>query len=211
MKKQTALVLGMVASLAIAGCGNKSKPEEQSQNQQNAPMTAKKLPPGHPPIGNKTALPPGHPDISGMNGMGMPPHGMGMNGGMMPGMHPETMTKLAKPVKLPEEVKKTWKVADVIVIDKATGKVIKEAKVKAGDVIKIGNTEVKILYIVPDLKLMNNAYTSASNEPNNPAIIVKATENGKVTFEGPLYQKFPQIFTINNPKYDVRLKGVSKG
>jgi len=205
MKKQTALVLGLVASLAVAGCGNKSEPQEKETVSMG---TAGELPPGHPPIGNKTQLPPGHPTINGT--MGMPPHGMMGMGGMTPGMHPETMTKLTKPVNIPEEVKKTWKFADVVIIDKTTGKVVKEAKVKAGDKIKIGNTEIEILYIVPDLKLMNNEYTSATNEPNNPAVIVRAKENGKVTYEGPIYQKF-QIFTINNPKYELGVKAVLKG
>ncbi len=206
MKKQTALVLGLVASLAIAGCGNKNEPKEEKAVSMG---TAGKLPPGHPQIGNKTELPPGHPPVNGT--MGMPPQGMmGMGQeGMTPGMHPKTMTKLTKPVALPEEVKKTWKFAEIVIMDKTTGKVVKEEKVKPGDKIKLGNTEIDILYIVPDLKLMQNEYTSATNEPNNPAVIVRAKESGKVTYEGPIYQKF-QIFTINNPKYELGIKTVLK-
>ena len=58
--------------------------------------------------------------------------------------------------------------------------------------------------------VLGDAFTSASNEPRNPAVLVKATEKGKVIYEGPIYMKFPEWYNINHPKYELRLKEILK-
>ncbi len=197
----------LIACLALTmfACGKKQKTAStQTQLPAGHPPVSGQLPPGHPPIGNNTQLPPGHPPVSGSMGMGS----MGMGG--MGAMHPSTMTKLTKKVQIPEDVKKTWKKAVIEIVDKTTGKVVKKLAVKSGQTVKYDGLKLQVMYIVPDLMINGDTYTSASNSPRNPAIIVKAYSDGKVTYVGPLYQKFPSMFTINNPRFDVKLIKIEK-
>ncbi|RUM42531.1 MAG: DUF2155 domain-containing protein, partial [Desulfurobacterium sp.] len=78
-----------------------------------------------------------------------------------------------------------------------------------GATITFDGLEIKVLYIVPHL-VLDNGYTSASNEPNNPAILVEVKENGSVIYAGPIYQKFPTMYNINHPKFILILKGIAK-
>ena len=191
MNRWTVLLMGVL--IVSAGCGKEQKAEKKVEAPK--PLTAlskeegKGLPKGHP-----GTLPEGHPKI----------------GHEISGMHGGNLTKLTKPVNIPEEVKKTWKFAKIAIVDKTTNKTVKELKVKAGEVIEPEKgLKIKVLYIVPHL-VIDNGYTSASNEPMNPGIIVRVESGGKVIFEGPIYQKFPGFYSINHPKYELLLKGISK-
>ncbi len=192
MGKWAVLLSGLL--LFSVGCG-KEKPKEKKVVEAPKPLTSleskEKLPEGHPPV---KGMPEGHPKITHET--------LGMHGG--------TPTKLNRPVNIPEEVRKTWKSATIAIVDKSTNKVVKTLKVKAGQEIEPEKgLKIKVLYIVPHL-VIDKGYTSASNEPMNPAIIVRVESGGKVTFEGPIYQKFPGFYSINNPKYEILLKGISK-
>jgi len=142
-----------------------------------------KMPEGHPPVNAQQELAKMH---SGKN-----------------------LTKFDRPINIPEEVQKTWKSATIEIVDKTTGKVAKEFKVKSGEVVNHDGLEIKVLYIVPHL-VLDKGYTSASNEPQNPAILVEVKEKGKVIYAGPIYQKFPQMYNINHPRYEIILKEISK-
>ena len=217
MRKES-LALALVVALsgtALTACGKGSestpKKEESSKVVEPKPLTelAKEgktaLPEGHPPIDKN--LPEGHPPINNMP-PGHPPVGaqkelMSMHSG-------KNLTKFDRPIRIPEEVQKTWKSATIDIVDKTSGKVAKEFKVHNGQTVNYGGLEIKVLYIVPHL-VLDNGYTSASNEPQNPAILVEVKENGKVIYAGPIYQKFPHMYNINHPRYEIILKGISKG
>ncbi len=189
MNRWTVLLAGLL--VVSAGCGKEQKAEKKVEAPK--PLTSlskegKELPKDHP------SLPEGHPNVA--------QEAKGMHGG--------NLTKLTKPVNIPEEVKKTWKSAKIAIVDKTTNKTVKELSVKAGQVVEpVKGLKIKVLYIVPHL-VIDNGYTSASNEPMNPGIIVKVESGGKVIFEGPIYQKFPGFYSINHPKYELLLKGISK-
>ncbi len=205
MRKES-LALALVVALsgtALTACGkgeNTPKKEESSKAVEPKPLTelAKEgktsLPEGHPPINN---MPAGHPPVGAQKEL------MSMHSG-------KNLTKFDRPIRIPEEVQKTWKSATIDIVDKTSGKVAKEFKVQNGQTVNYGGLEIKVLYVVPHL-VLDNGYTSASNEPQNPAILVEVKENGKVIYAGPIYQKFPHMYNINHPRYEIILKGISKG
>ncbi len=121
----------------------------------------------------------------------------------------KNMTKIDKPINISADVQKTWKTAKLAIIDKSTGSIAKEFTVKKGETVKYKDLSIKVLYIVPHL-MYDNGYVSASNEPINPALIIEVNSNGKRIYAGPLYQKFPNMYNMNHPKYLLRLEGISK-
>ncbi len=210
-----ALLVGL-STAAASSCGKQesSSKENTSSKQEATPMPKpltslnkenSQLPPGHPPVNKE--LPPGHPPVNGK--MGMPPGHPQVDKELMSMHTSKNMTKFDRPIRIPEEVTKTWKTATVDIVDKASGKVVKEFKVHNGETVKYGGLEIKVLYIVPHL-VLDNGYTSGSNEPQNPAILVEVKENGKTIYAGPIYQKFPAMYNINHPRYVLILKGISK-
>lgn len=216
MRKES-LALALILALSgttLTACGKSSettpKKEESSKAIEPKPLTElakedkSQLPPGHPPI-NKN-LPEGHPPIKNMP-EGHPPIGgqkelMAMHSG-------KNLTHFNRPINIPEEVQKTWKSATIDIVDKTSGKVAKEVKVKSGETVSFKGLEIKVLYVVPHL-VLDSGYTSATNEPQNPAILVEVKENGKTIYAGPIYQKFPHMYNINHPRYEIILKGISK-
>lgn len=206
-----ALLVGL-STAAVSSCGKKEevKKSEAPKAEKGAPMPKpltsleeknqnQNLPPGHP------KLPPGHPPLNGQMPPGHPP----INKDLMSMHSSKNMTKFDRPIRIPKEVTKTWKSAIVDIVDKASGKVVKEFKVHNGETVKYGGLEIKVLYIVPHL-VLDNGYTSGSNEPQNPAILVEVKENGKTIYAGPIYQKFPTMYNINHPRYVLILKRISK-
>ncbi|WP_457680258.1 DUF2155 domain-containing protein [Thermovibrio sp.] len=218
-KRELALALLIaISGTALTACGKSSETTQTSQQESKEvkpePLTAlnsqkdTRLPEGHPPINN---LPKGHPPVGNMMGNLPPGHPMVGNNKEIMAMHSsKNLTKFDRPIRIPEEVQKTWKFATIDIVDKTTGKVAKEIKVKSGETVNFGGLEIKVLYVVPHL-VLDNGYTSASNEPQNPAILVIVKENGKTIYAGPIYQKFPHMYNINHPRYELILKGISKG
>ncbi len=204
MKKGLALLTFLLsATVALSGCGKKEETKSEIKSKAPKPITelahenkeaVNNLPEGHPPINNQ--LPPGHPP------MGAEKELEAMHSG-------KNLTKFNRPINIPEEVVKTWKYATVKILDKTTGKVVKTEKVTKGAEIKYDGLVIKVLYIVPHL-VLDQGYTSGSNEPNNPAILIEVKSNGKVIYAGPIYQKFPTMYNINHPKYELRLASISK-
>jgi hypothetical protein len=208
------LTFFLSATVALSGCGKKEETRSEIKSKAPKPITELtrenkgahgQLPEGHPPINNQ--LPPGHPPMKGQ----MPPgHPSTDTEKELAAMHSaKSLTKFDRPINIPEEVVKTWKYATVKIIDKTTGKAVKTEKVTKGAEIKYDGLDIKILYIVPHL-VLDQGYTSGSNEPNNPAILIEVKSNGKVIYAGPIYQKFPTMYNINHPKYELRLAGISK-
>jgi hypothetical protein len=109
-------------------------------------------------------------------------------------------------VNVPAEVKSAWKAIKLSVEDKAS-KSKKEVVCKIGEETKIPGTKltVKPLEFVPSFVMQGLNITSASNEPNNPAVKVVITEDGKEVFKGWLFQKFPTTHAFSHPNYAITL------
>jgi len=178
------------AVLVAFACGEKKETPKKAVSKSLAPKPLTSL-----EEGNRTALPPNHPPI---------------NHSEIVAFHRNrNMTKFDRPIRIPEVVQKTWKTATIDIVDKATGRTVKEFKVKKGETVEYKGLKIKVMYIVPHL-VLSDGYTSGSNEPQNPGILVEVSENGKVIYAGPIYQKFPTMYNISHPKYVVILKAISK-
>ncbi len=134
----------------------------------------------------------------------------------MPAANPHegiAMPKGETQVVVPESVKGKWSGVKILIEDKATKK-MQEATVKLGSEYKIPKSDLKIKVgdFLPDFRMDGLTITSASNQPNNPAVSVKVYEGDKEIFKGWLYSKFPTIHPFQNDKYGLILKeGVPKG
>ena len=133
------------------------------------------------------------------------PHGAAGGPGIM--MPPGEMH-----VVVPDAVKSKFSGVKLIIEDKSANK-MSEATVKLGSEFKIPNSSltVKVADFLPDFKMDGSLITSSSAEPNNPAVRVVVTENGKEIFKGWLYSKFPAIHPFQHEKFGLTLKEGVKG
>jgi hypothetical protein len=185
MRRILAIGMGVVLafSLGLGGCKKKE--------QQPVPQA-----PQMPPMGQ------------------MPPAGQ-MPPGQMPPGHAGGKMSVPKDLKImvPDSVKGKWSAVKIVVEDKASKKK-QEYTVNLNSEFKVPNSNLKLEVgdFIPEFRMNGDTITSASNEPNNPAVRVKVYEGSKEVFKGWLYSKFPTIHPFEHPKYGLMLKeGVRKG
>jgi len=123
-----------------------------------------------------------------------------------------------KQVVVPESVKGKWSAVKIIVEDKASKKT-QEYTINLNSDFKIPNSNLKV-YIgefLPDFKMDGLALTSASNQPNNPAVGIRVMEDNTQIFPtigkkwGWLFSKMPAVHPLNHERYNLILKeGIAK-
>ena len=142
----------------------------------------------------KPQLPPGHPSMEGM-----------------PTVMPN-MPKVERTVVVSKEITAKWKAVKLVVENKAA-MTTKEYTVNIGSELVIPNTKmtVKVLNFLPDFKMTDKEFTSASNKPNQPAARVLITENGKEIWNNWLFSLQPGMHPFSHEKIGIKLiGGVSK-
>ncbi|MCL5023907.1 MAG: hypothetical protein M1497_11185, partial [Nitrospirae bacterium] len=130
----------------------------------------------------------------------MPPGVQAGPAGQMPPGHAPAGLNVPKELKIvvPGDVKSKWSAVKIVIEDKASKKK-QEMTVKLDSEFKIPNSDIKVAVgdFIPDFRMNGDTITSASNEPNNPAVGIKVFEGGKQIFPAPgkkwgwLYSKFP--------------------
>jgi hypothetical protein len=138
----------------------------------------------------------------------------GAHGGMAPDM---TAADLAEPFKakrksirtieVPEEVKEKWKEVSIHVRDKKSGE-SKHYKVQINGNFKVPGTDLDINVgeFLPHFTMPTGGkITSASNEPNNPALQVTIKEKSEEKYRGWLFSNFPDMHAFEHEKYAVTL------
>jgi len=178
----------------IAGCkkgGEQPATSMPPQQMPAAPMG--QMPPQQMPPQQMPAAPMGQMPLQAP----MPPHGDATS--MAP--------KVARTVVVPEEVKGKWSKVVLDVVNKGTNK-SGEYTVKLKSEFKIPNTDLKIMIgdFLPDFRMNGNVLTSASDQPNNPAVKVEVFEGGESIFKGWLYAKYPTMHPFEHPTYAITLK-----
>jgi hypothetical protein len=148
----------------------------------------------------KPLLPPGHPSMEG----GMPA-GAGM---------PTTpnVPKVERTVVVSKEVAAKWKAVRLAVEIKSS-KTKTEITVPIGSAQAIPNTRmtVKALAFLPDFKMTDKEFFSASDKPNQPAAQVVVIENGKEIWSNWLFAQQPTIHPFQHENVSIFLVGgVSK-
>ena len=188
MKKQfLAVVCSLTLLLAVGAC--KKKEEKPPVPQAGMPGQEQ----GFPPL-QQPAMP-------------------GQQQGAPQGQMNIIVPKGQKTIVVPDSVKDKWKGVILVVSDKKANKQ-QEYTVNLNSDLKIPNSTLKVSVgeYLPEFRMDGLNITSASNEPNNPAVGVKVFENDKEVFKGWLYAKFPTMHPFEHPNYSIVLKGgVKKG
>jgi hypothetical protein len=184
------VVCALGLAMLVMGC---QKKEEQAIPRapvpQQAPQQAPAQAPGQAPA--QPAEPKGQPGQAA-------PHG--------------TMaSKSDKKVVVPDDVKKKWTKVKLVLEDRNTKKST-EYTVKVGSDFEFPGTDLKVSVgeFLPDFRMDETSITSASSEPNNPAVRVEVFEKGKSVFKGWLYVKFPGIHPFEHQRYCITLKDAVK-
>jgi len=142
------------------------------------------LPPDHPPVGGQPPGPGGHPQVGGAG----------------------------RAVQTPDNVRGKWQAVTLQVASKAGG-APQRMTIPLGEHVSAPGSRLtlKAEEFLPALQVKDNAITSASNEPVNPAALVVVSEEGKVIFRGWLFAKFPDMQPFEHPGYRITLvEGVPK-
>jgi hypothetical protein len=118
-------------------------------------------------------------------------------------------------LSVPPEVQEKWLDVTIAIDDKQENKQT-DYVVAIGTELKIpdSNLTVKVGPFLPDFKMSGEIITSASNEPNNPAVGITIFEDGEKVFPpagevGWLYSKFPTIHSFQHERYGLILKAGS--
>jgi hypothetical protein len=108
---------------------------------------------------------------------------------------------------VPEAVKGHWKAATFIVVDRESS-TAQEVTVPLGERWTFPDKTlwVQVIEFLPDLRIDNKIYTSASNEPNNPAAHVVIHNGEEEVFDGWLFSQFPQVHSFSHPRFGITLK-----
>ncbi len=127
--------------------------------------------------------------------------------------HHGGMTKMSDfVVRVPEDVKKTWK---KVVLSIHTIKTMKQHNVvlPIGQKTAVPGTpfEIEVLYFLPDFTMGGSVITTKDNNPKNPAAKVKIYQKGSLIWSGWLFQKFPQVHPFTHVDYRIFLVKGLKG
>jgi len=117
------------------------------------------------------------------------------------------MTKMgAFTVKVPEDVKKTWKKV-ALTLHAIKTKKQSSIVLPIGKKTAISGTpfEIEVLYFLPDFTMGGSVITSKSNAHKNPAAKVKIYQKGAVIWTGWLFQKFPKVHPFTHVDYRIFL------
>jgi len=111
------------------------------------------------------------------------------------------------PTVIPDSLKGKWRAVKLLVEDKKTTQ-SKEYVVNLGEELTIPSSTlvVKVEEFLPDLKIEETKFTTASNQLKNPAVHVKIMDNGKEIFNGWLFQLFPAVHPFQHEQYSITLR-----
>jgi hypothetical protein len=158
--------------------------------------------PGGQAGSGQPSLPPNHPPIGG------PQTGDAQTGPAPPGAppgHPQMGS--GRSIRIPDEVKGKWQAVKLRVEQKAGGKPPQVFTVKLGGQLDVPGSKLQVHVgeFLPALQVNGNEVTSLSNNPTNPAVMVTVSEDGKETFKGWLFGKFPEMQPFEHPTYRITL------
>ena len=108
-------------------------------------------------------------------------------------------------LNIPADVRAKWKTVELSVVGKdiSLRKLLIPVGGEAG-VDKFGLT-VRVVAYVPAFQSDAGAVTSASNNPDNPAVLIQLVDKGQVLNEGWVFQKLPDFNTYSNDKLQIQL------
>ena len=96
--------------------------------------------------------------------------------------------------------------AEVIWQNKSTTR-IQPIKMALGGIGKVDGWSIHLLGLASGLRIKNGAFLDDENV-DNPAAFVEISHQGRVIYRGWLYEKFPELFGMDDPDWKVWLKGI---
>jgi len=117
--------------------------------------------------------------------------------------HPNSGVKTR--LNIPADVKAKWKTVELSVAGKDI--TVRKLQIAVGGetgIDKSGLT-VRVVAYVPAFQSDAGAVTSASNNPDNPAVLIQVADKGQVLSEGWVFQKLPDFNTYSSDKLQVQL------
>lgn len=182
--------------LPVAACSAK-----QDEKPGSIVQTASNLPPSHPPVPTapmpspapaQDELPSGHPSLPA-------------DGGMTSFTHPTSGAQST--VDVSADIKAKWKSVKLNVAPR--GGAAKTDTVAVGGTLAVAGTKLtlKIVAFVPAFTSAAGRITSSSNEPKNPAVLLRLFEGTQLRAEGWVFQNLPDFDTFRSDLVSVKLVG----
>jgi len=111
-------------------------------------------------------------------------------------------------LNIPAEVKAKWKTTELSLA--GPNLPLRTVKVAIGGETDVGKALVlRVLAYVPAFQSDSGTVTSASNNPDNPAVLVQLLEGKRPVAEGWVFQKLPDFNTFSTDRLKVQLLGAS--
>jgi hypothetical protein len=151
-------------------------------------------------------LPPGHPPMPTTGAETLP--GMPRDLAAPPPAHPPRSGVPAK-LNVPAEVKATWKSVELSVSVAGQAHTLRVA-VGAETAIPGSSLTLRILAYLPTFQIGNDGITSAGNNPDNPAVLLRLTDKGQTLAEGWVFQNLPDFNSFKTEKVRVRLLSATR-
>jgi len=97
--------------------------------------------------------------------------------------------------------------AELVWLQKNTTHVT-HATLALGASTTVQDWDIRLLGLASGLRVKNKAFLNDENV-DNAAALVEISRNGKVIYRGWLYEKFPELFGLDDPEWKVWLKGIT--
>lgn len=85
---------------------------------------------------------------------------------------------------------------------------ITHSKLALGGRTTVQDWDIRLLGLASGLRVKNKAFLNDANV-DNAAALVEISRNGKTVYRGWLYEKFPELFGLDDPEWKVWLKGIT--
>jgi hypothetical protein len=121
---------------------------------------------------------------------------------------PHATAKTKTRLDIPAAVKDKWKSAELALAGKAVA--ARTVKVAIGGELELNpGLVLRVLAYVPAFQSDAGTVTSASNQPDNPAVLVQLLADKQVQSEGWVFQKLPDFNTFASDRLEIKLLGAS--
>ena len=97
--------------------------------------------------------------------------------------------------------------AEVIWLQKSTTRKV-STKTALGGMSHVEDWDIRLLGLASGLRVKDRAFLNDENV-DNAAALVEIRRNGKPMYRGWLYEKFPELFSMDDPEWKVWLKGIT--
>ncbi len=97
--------------------------------------------------------------------------------------------------------------AEVVWLQKNTTRKM-STKTALGGISQIEDWNIRLLGLATGLRVKDKAFLN-DESVDNAAALVEIRHNGEIMYRGWLYEKFPELFSMDDPEWKVWLKGIT--